>query len=99
MALEAVLAAAQRPSSNEDSRTNRARSQLGGLGRSFVTLTVVNDVLKRVHILVGLFNLTAIVVFAATGIAETFPQPPASRETRMVDYQVPRGLDDRRVAE
>jgi hypothetical protein len=36
-ALEAVLAAAQRPSSNEDSRADRL-SSLGGLRRSFVTL-------------------------------------------------------------
>src|SRR5713101_4873882 len=35
-ALEAVLAAAQRPPSNEDSRTDRSLS-LGGLRRSFVT--------------------------------------------------------------
>ena len=35
-ALDAVLAAAQRPSSNEDSRTDRS-SSLGGLRRSFVT--------------------------------------------------------------
>ncbi len=37
-ALEAVLAAAQRPPSNEDSRTDRS-SSLGGLRRSFVTGT------------------------------------------------------------
>src|SRR5712691_9354438 len=43
-ALEAVLAAAQRPPGNEDSRTDRSPS-LGGLRRSFVTILFVNKVL------------------------------------------------------
>ena len=38
-ALEAVLAAARRPPGNEDSRTDRS-SSLGGLRRSFVTMTL-----------------------------------------------------------
>ncbi len=59
----------------------------------------MNDVLKRLHILVGLFNLTAIVVFAATGIGETFPKREVTRETRLVDYEAPNGLDDQHLAD
>ena len=59
----------------------------------------MNDVLKRLHILVGLFNLTAIVVFAATGIGETFPRREVTHETRLADYDAPNGLDDQRLAD
>jgi hypothetical protein len=41
-ALEAVLAAAQRPPDKEDSRTDRSPS-LGGLRRSFVTNLLIID--------------------------------------------------------
>jgi hypothetical protein len=54
---------------------------------------------KRLHILVGLFNLTALCVFAIAGITETFPSGVRRAETRTVDYEAPRGLDDRQVAD
>ena len=55
--------------------------------------------MKRLHILVGLFNLTALCVFAVAGITETFPRGERQAHTRTVDYEAPRGLDDRQVAE
>jgi hypothetical protein len=54
---------------------------------------------KRLHILVGLFNLTALCVFAVAGITETFPRGERRAETQSVDYEAPRGLDDRQVAD
>jgi len=59
----------------------------------------VTDVLKRLHILVGLFNLTAIAVFALAGITETFPNHERRAESRLVDFEVPNGLNDQQVAE
>jgi len=55
--------------------------------------------LKRLHILVGLFNLTALCVFALTGITATFPSDERRADARTVDYEAPRGLDDRQVAD
>jgi hypothetical protein len=54
---------------------------------------------KRLHILVGLFNLTALCVFAIAGITETFPNRERRADSRIVDYEAPRGLDDRQVAD
>jgi hypothetical protein len=59
----------------------------------------VIDLLKRLHILVGLFNLTAIVVFALVGITETFPNHERHPESRLVDFDAPNDLDDRQVAD
>ena len=59
----------------------------------------MTDVLKRLHILVGLFNLTAIAVFAVAGITETFPNGERRSESRLVDFVAPGGLDDQQVAE
>jgi hypothetical protein len=59
----------------------------------------VIDVLKRLHILVGLFNLTALAVFALVGITETFPNRERHAESRLVDFEAPSGLDDQQVAE
>jgi len=58
----------------------------------------VNDLLKRLHILVGLCNLTALVVFAVTGITETFPNLERTADARTVEYEAPGGLDDGQVA-
>ena len=57
------------------------------------------DVLKRAHILVGLFNLTAIAVFALVGITETFPNHERIAGSRLVDFDTPNGLNDQQVAE
>src|SRR5712691_455968 len=73
-ALEAVLAAAQRPPSNEDSRTDRM-ALLGGLRRSFVT--VLSQDTCRIQI--GRIAAAG-VVFAATlvfvsGFRAVVPEP------------------------
>ena len=57
----------------------------------------MTDVLKRLHILVGLFNLTAIAIFALVGITATFPNDERRSESRLVDLDVPGGLDDQQV--
>lgn len=55
-------------------------------------------VLKRLHAVVGLFALTSLIVFAATGLAVTIPlgQIPTAR---VVDYEAPSGLSDKDVAD
>lgn len=60
----------------------------------------MTELLRRLHIWVGLFNLTVLIVFAATGIAVTlYDRVPASTEVRVIDYE-PRGhLTDKEVAD
>ncbi|MEW5979843.1 MAG: hypothetical protein AB1898_28950 [Acidobacteriota bacterium] len=58
--------------------------------------------IKKLHLYTGLLNLTVLAIFAIIGIASTFPtrknsQSPSSE--RFVDFDVPGGLDDRRLAD
>jgi hypothetical protein len=58
------------------------------------------ELLKRFHIWVGLFNLTALIVFAATGIAVTLPAAErGAAEVRVVNYQTPGSFSDKEVAD
>ncbi len=60
----------------------------------------MTDVLKRIHIWVGLFNLSALVVFALTGLWATLPrlEMPASPEFETVAYDPPPTFDDLQIA-
>lgn len=63
-------------------------------------LRAVQRALKRLHTLIGLFALTSIIVFAATGIAVTIPSGQASAPTtRVLDYEAPGGFSDKDVAD
>jgi hypothetical protein len=60
----------------------------------------VYRLVRRLHTLAGLFNLTAIVVFAATGILMTLPErasPPA--DVSYADYRPPADWSDKAVAD
>jgi len=56
--------------------------------------------LKRVHIWVGLFNLTALIVFATTGLVASVPhlQAPDDPPPLVVPYEPPVDATDRDVA-
>ncbi len=60
----------------------------------------MTDVLERIHIWVGLFNLSALVVFALTGLWATLPRldMPASPESETVAYDPPPAFDDLQIA-
>lgn len=62
-------------------------------------LPAVKALLNRLHILVGLFSLTSLIVFAATGIAVTIPVARGPAITRVVDYEAPGSLSDKDVAD
>ena len=60
----------------------------------------MTETLKRLHMWVGLFNLTILAVFASTGIAVTFPgtSKPAP-EVRTTPYEAPADFTDKQVAD
>lgn len=56
--------------------------------------------LRRIHIWVGLFNLTVLVVFAITGITATVGgRGPEPAVVRTVDYEPPASFTDKAVAD
>ena len=58
------------------------------------------DTLKRLHMWVGLFNLTALIVFALTGISLSLPDRGGGpSEERIVDYEAPDDFSDKQVAD
>lgn len=64
----------------------------------------MTEFLRRIHIWVGLFNLTVLIVFAAAGIHITLLPAPAARArpaeaVREVAYTVPPGFTDKQVAD
>ncbi len=60
----------------------------------------MTTLLKRVHIWIGLFNLTVLIVFAVTGIAVTFPTAGHDApEARLLPYEAPGGFTDKQVAD
>jgi hypothetical protein len=60
----------------------------------------MTDLLKRLHIWVGLFNLTALLVFALTGLWAVVPDlaMPDAAETSTVAYSAPGDFSDQQVA-
>lgn len=66
-------------------------------------LRTVTELLKRLHIWVGLFNFTIILVFAAAGIHVTLDPAPAERkqpkpEVREIAYEAPGDFTDHQIA-
>lgn len=60
----------------------------------------MTSLLKRLHQWLGLFSLTALVVFAVTGLASVLPAPPApSASARSVPYNTPPSFTDKQVAD
>jgi hypothetical protein len=56
--------------------------------------------LRLLHTWIGLFSLTALVVFAVTGVVASFPSPPpTSHAVRLVDYVTPAQATDKAVAD
>src|SRR5690242_15629916 len=56
--------------------------------------------LRRLHLLAGLFTLTALFVLGATGFAVTFQEgKPAPTNVRVLDYRPSGSLSDRQVAD
>ncbi len=62
--------------------------------------STLTDWLRSLHMWTGLFNLTALIVFALTGILAALPQTEApTGDVRVIDYQPPEGLTDKEVAD
>ena len=60
----------------------------------------MTTLLKRLHQWLGLFSLTALVVFALTGLASLLPATPAtSAPARSVPYDAPPAFTDKQVAD
>jgi len=64
----------------------------------------MTETLKRVHMWVGLFNLTVLIVFATAGIHVTLLPGPGARsepaaEIREIEYRAPQELTDKQVAD
>jgi hypothetical protein len=62
------------------------------------------EILKRFHMWVGLFNLTALIVFATAGIHVSLSPAPRERreppaEVRETEYRAPQDLTDKQVAD
>jgi hypothetical protein len=58
----------------------------------------MRSLLIRLHTWVGLFNFTALLVFAITGIAVTWPHQPRPAETTVLEYAPAGDLTDAEVA-
>lgn len=60
----------------------------------------MTTLLKRLHQWLGLFSLTALVVFALTGLASLLPAKPAtSAPARIVPYHAPPAFTDKQIAD
>lgn len=64
----------------------------------------MTELLKRLHIWVGLFNFTILIVFALAGLHVTFQPAPAHREepaqtSREVPYRAPADMTDKQIAD
>ena len=60
----------------------------------------MRKLLERLHIWIGLFNLTVLFVFAATGIYVTLPRAEEPHPiARTLDYEAPAGFSDKEVAD
>lgn len=64
----------------------------------------MGKLIKKVHIYVGLLNLTLLVVFAVVGLTATFLPRPNQRarpvgQVRTVEFEIPGNLDDKGVAD
>jgi hypothetical protein len=64
----------------------------------------MTELLKRLHIWIGLFNFTILIVFALAGLHATIMPAPAQRPTpaivtREVEYETPPDFTDAQVAD
>jgi hypothetical protein len=60
----------------------------------------MTELLKRLHLWIGLFNFTALIVFACTGIFVTLPRTAGPNPiVRTLDYEAPAGFSDQEVAD
>ena len=69
-----------------------------------VTFIAMHALIKKIHMYVGLLNLTILLVFGVTGLTATFEHAPADRpkpspEVRYEDYSPPPNSTDKQVAD